>query len=244
MNTDATAAEHLDEASQALEDLMAQLADEHPLAGVLNQLAESAVRVIPDTTAVSVTLVEGEGGRTAAATEQLVADVDEVQYRAGVGPCLEAAHSLKPVRVSVAEARDRWPDFADAAERAGARAYLSAPLMVDVDGHRLLGALNLYSEDEHGFDPFDEALLRLFTTAASTAITGARRYERSRALIANLQRALLSRAEIDQAKGVLMAAHGIGPDEAFRKLAEESQRQNTKLRDVAKNLLESVRTEG
>ncbi|GGP67490.1 GAF and ANTAR domain-containing protein [Saccharothrix coeruleofusca] len=234
-------AAQLDEASRALEDLAGLLADEQPLRQVLRQLADSAVRVIPDAAAVSVTLVRGDAAETAAATDDKVVDIDREQYAAGEGPCLEAARTLTPVRVRVAEAMDRWPRFAAAARRAGVLAYLSAPLVVDVDGHELLGSLNLYSETESGFDPFDEALLRLFTTAASTAITGARRYERSRELIENLQRALVSRAEIDQAKGVLMAAHGISADEAFQRLAHESQQRNTKLRQVARNLLDSVR---
>lgn len=234
-------AAQLDEASRALEDLAGLLADEQPLRQVLRQLADSAVRVIPDAAAVSVTLVAGDQAETAAATDPKVVDVDREQYAAGEGPCLEAARTLAPVRVEVSEATDRWPRFAAAARRVGVLAYLSAPLVVDVDGYELLGSLNLYSETENGFDPFDEALLRLFTTAASTAITGARRYERSRELIENLQRALISRAEIDQAKGVLMAAHGISADEAFQRLAQESQQRNTKLRQVARNLLDSVR---
>jgi GAF domain-containing protein len=129
------------------------------------------------------------------------------------------------------DGRAKWPEFAVAAEGAGVRAYLSAPLVVEDD---VLGSLNLYSSEERAFDPFDEALLRLFVTAASTTITGFRRYERSRKLIEDLQRALV-------AKGVLMAAHGVDAEEAFGRLVSESQQHNTKLREVARNLLASVR---
>jgi AmiR/NasT family two-component response regulator len=50
----------------------------------------------------------------------------------------------------------------------------------------------------------------------------------------------VSRAVIDQAKGILMAVHKCTPDEAFSMLVERSQHENVKLRDVAKNLLDSV----
>ncbi|MEU5692235.1 GAF and ANTAR domain-containing protein [Actinosynnema sp. NPDC020468] len=229
----------LDEASEALEELAGVLADDLSLSDALQQLAESASKVIPDAEDISVTVVHPDGSaETAGATDRRVVVIDQDQYAAGDGPCLEAARTLRPVRATVREGRERWPDFARAAEGVGVRAYLSAPIVIE---EQVLGALNLFSTDESAFDPFDEALLRLFTTAASTAITGFRRNERSRALIAHLERALGSRAEIDQAKGVLMAAHGISAAEAFSRLVEESQRHNTKLRDVAGNLLASVR---
>jgi len=235
---DRVATTQLDEASEALEELAGVLADEQSLDEVLLQLAESASRVIPDAENVSVTVVGSRGASTAAATDEKVVAIDTDQYAADRGPCLEAARSQRPVRATVEGGRAEWPEFAASAQRAGVRSYLSAPLVVE---DSVLGALNLYSSAESAFDPFDESLLRLFTTAASTAIAGFRRYERSRALIAHLERALGSRAEIDQAKGVLMAAHGIDADEAFQRLVEESQVHNTKLRAVARNLLDSVR---
>lgn len=228
----------LDEATEALEELAGVLADDQSMEDALRQLAESVSRVIPDAEDVSVTVVTPEGASTAAATDERVVAIDSDQYAAGNGPCLEAARTRRPVRATREDGRRRWPEFARAAERADVCAYLSAPLVIDDD---VIGSLNLYSSRESAFDPFDEALLRLFTTAASTTITGFRRYDRSRALIRHLQTALESRAEIDQAKGVLMAAHGIDDSEAFARLVAESQRHNTKLRDVARNLLASVR---
>lgn len=41
------------------------------------------------------------------------------------------------------------------------------------------------------------------------------------------------RAPIEQAKGILMAMHRIGPEAAFDMLIEQSQRSNRKLREVA-----------
>ncbi|MBB4964930.1 AmiR/NasT family two-component response regulator [Saccharothrix violaceirubra] len=239
MSIDDVPTNQLDEASAALEELVGILAADQSLSDALQQLAESAARVIPDAQNVSVTVLDADGsGHTAAATDQVVVAIDRDQYAAGEGPCLEAAATKRPVRVTAEGGRERWPAFAAAAAEAGVRAYLSAPLILD---DRVIGALNVFSADEHAFDPFDEALLRLFVTAASTTITGFRRYERSRGLIQHLQNALESRAEIDQAKGVLMAAHGVSAEEAFARLVQESQQHNTKLRDVARNLLGSVR---
>jgi AmiR/NasT family two-component response regulator len=49
----------------------------------------------------------------------------------------------------------------------------------------------------------------------------------------DLRAALRTRPVIDQAKGILMARHGCTPGRAFEMLAEASQRQNRKLRDIA-----------
>ena len=40
--------------------------------------------------------------------------------------------------------------------------------------------------------------------------------------------------------GILLAVHKCTPDEAFSMLVERSQHENVKLRDVARNLLDSV----
>ncbi|HEX6346844.1 GAF and ANTAR domain-containing protein [Umezawaea sp.] len=231
-------AARLDEASAALEDLQGVLAGEEPIEEALKGLAEAAVRVTADAGAVSITVIDGDDARTVASTSDDVIRIDAEQYASGNGPCLEAARTLTPVRVVVGETLERWPAFADAATDAGVRAYLSAPLAV---GDDVLGSLNVYGYTDEAFDPYDEALLRLFTTAASGAITAARRSARSRQIIANLTKALVSRAEIDQAKGALMAVHGIEPDVAFQRLVEESQVTNTKLVEVARRLLLSLR---
>jgi AmiR/NasT family two-component response regulator len=48
-----------------------------------------------------------------------------------------------------------------------------------------------------------------------------------------LREAMRSRAVIEQAKGVLMARHGIDADAAFERLRSESQRRNVRLAVLA-----------
>ena len=47
----------------------------------------------------------------------------------------------------------------------------------------------------------------------------------------------VNRAIIEQAKGMLMFVYGIGPDEAFDRLREQSQQHNVKLRLIAEQVL-------
>lgn len=59
--------------------------------------------------------------------------------------------------------------------------------------------------------------------------------------VTQLRAALVSRPEIEQAKGALMALHGCDADEAFAVLVTESQRKNEKLYAVARELLDRLR---
>jgi AmiR/NasT family two-component response regulator len=54
-----------------------------------------------------------------------------------------------------------------------------------------------------------------------------------KSLAANLERALTSRAVIDQAKGVIMARLGVDADDAFARMVNLSSRLNVKIRDLA-----------
>ncbi len=56
--------------------------------------------------------------------------------------------------------------------------------------------------------------------------------------VAGLRRALMTRAVIEQAKGVLMATSGCSADEAFELLRRQSQHENRKLREIASELVE------
>lgn len=215
-----------------------------PLAEVLARLAATAAYAIPDADAVTITLLTDDGPYTAASTDDQVVDIDRCQYLVGRGPSLQAAHGRQPVRSVADEDRTRWPEFSAAAAEAGVRTYLAVPLLLygDENGHdELVGSLNVYSRTATAFDPFDEKLMALFTTAAAHAVDNARRWRQSGDTITNLEKALTSRAEIDQAKGALMAIRGVGADQAFGELVRHSQHQNIKLQDIARRLLASLR---
>ncbi|MDQ0380081.1 PAS and ANTAR domain-containing protein [Amycolatopsis thermophila] len=61
---------------------------------------------------------------------------------------------------------------------------------------------------------------------------------------AGLQRAMASRATIEQAKGMIMLAYGHDSKAAFELLIRVSQQSNTKLRDLADRLVDAVQAAG
>jgi GAF domain-containing protein len=230
--------------SQAVESLRGIQGAEEPLDEVLARVAETAVQATLNADAVSITVLSPDGdARTAAFTDEQMVAVDRQQYESGRGPCLDAARQRTPVRVVIDADEHRWPEFASAARTHGVRASLSVPLIVgDVgDGGELVGSLNVYSRTRSAFDSFDEGLMRLFTVAASMAITNARRWEQSRDTVSQLERALTSRSDIDQAKGVLRMLYDLDADQAFAMLVKRSQDRNVKLRTMATEILDALR---
>ncbi|HEX2075723.1 MAG TPA: ANTAR domain-containing protein [Geodermatophilus sp.] len=59
-------------------------------------------------------------------------------------------------------------------------------------------------------------------------------------LAGDRQKALDSRAVIDQAKGILMREHHCSADAAFDRLVRQSNASNRKLREVAQEIVEEV----
>lgn len=230
--------------SEAVAALNALFAAEEPLDEALMRVARTAARAIPDADAVSITVLAQPKPRTAAYTDERILRLDLEQYASNRGPCLEAAEMRRAVRVSMDTEHQRWPEFIVASQDEGVHATLSVPLIVprtEPEGEgELVGSLNIYSRSITAFDPFDEELMRLYTVAASQTITNARRWQKSRHAVAQLERALISRADIDQAKGVIRALNGCTADEAFAKLVEKSQQQNIKLQTIAEQLLDSL----
>lgn len=222
--------QRLDDVTGALAELSQVLDQEEDLAAIMERVCHQVVGAIPDADLASVTVVRDGTPESLAWTDRLTLALDRAQYDADEGPCLEAARSGQVQHVPVSDAARRWPAFAAAADDLGIGSYLSAPLFIDDEYH---GSLNLYGKRTHGFRALDAALLGLYTTAAEAALRNALRYLHARRHMADLYEALISRAVIDQAKGILMAAHGISADEAFAKLAHRSQCENRKLRDLA-----------
>jgi GAF domain-containing protein len=223
-----------DDLAVALVELADLLLDEEPLEDVLQRVAELAVAVVPGCQRAGVTLMDGDTPVTAAHTDELVLRVDVQQYEAGDGPCLDAVRNRRINRVSETRADERWPDFVEHARALGVRSFLAAPMLA---GPRAVGALNLYSDGPDAFDALDDALVTLFCSQASVALTNARLYRQATVLNDQLQQAMASRAVIEQAKGIIMARYGLTADAAFDELRDRSQRANRKLRDVALDLV-------
>ncbi|MCU1489245.1 MAG: hypothetical protein JWM85_650 [Acidimicrobiaceae bacterium] len=185
-----------------------------------------------------ITVLERGGPTTTAATSEVAKRIDRTQYETGSGPCLDAYRQQVVNRIDSTDSDERWPEFSRTAVAEGIHSTLSLPLVVGGDG---LGALNLYSEEQSGFDELGERAGLLFAAHASVTLANARSYWANAALRANLEAALESRGVIDQAKGILMGRDGCSADEAFEFLRRASQRANRKVHDLAQEIVDRSR---
>jgi GAF domain-containing protein len=217
-----------EELSTVLREVAEQLYVSDDLDKALFRLTSLATEMIPGCDVASVSLVDDGRLRTTAATEEVAHRLDELQYETQEGPCLGAATGDRWLCTPSLADDARWPRFSRAvAEEFGMGSLLSCQLSrVQAPEHRT-GAVNLYSRRPDAFTEADGMIGLLIGAHAGVLVDAAR--ER-----ADLRRALESRDVIGQAKGILMAQHGLDEDEAFAQLTEVSQRFNVKLRDLAR----------
>jgi GAF domain-containing protein len=200
----------------------------------LQRIVDLACSGLRGCSMAGITLLEREGPTTAVATSRAAARIDAIQYRHNRGPCLDSYRFQVVTRIEATDTDPRWPEFSREAAAEGIRSTLSFPLVVRGDG---IGALNLYSSSESGFDERDEEAGAIFAEHASLTLANVRAFWHTEALRKNLEDSLSTRGIIDQAIGVLMAREGLSADDAFEILRRASQRENRKVLDLAKEIV-------
>jgi len=201
---------------------------------VLTEITGIARRAMPSIDAVSVTLIRGEKPFTAGYDGQMALDADELQYQRDYGPCMDAGRAGQMLLIDDMRSEQRWPDYAQHAAAHGVLSSLSVPLPFQ---GATIGALNTYAGRPRVVDDHDVELAEEVAGWLAIAIGNAEAAARTREDLTQLRTAMTSRAAIEQAKGILMERHKIKEDEAFSILTHASQRSNTKLRDVAADLV-------
>jgi GAF domain-containing protein len=203
------------------------------LPAVLTEVVGIARRAIPGSDATSITLIRDERAFTAAYDGQMAMDADELQYQRGHGPCMDAGRAGELFVIDDMRTEERWPDYARHAAERGVGSSLSVPLPFQGAS---IGALNNYAVRPHAFA--DTAIRSGEEVAAFVAIAVGNAEATARATtdVANMRQAMVSRAVIEQAKGILMERYKVTAEQAFTLLTHASQRTNVKLREVAEEL--------
>ncbi len=183
----------------------------------------------------TITAVSAGGPKTIASSSSQLTAIDEAQYRLGAGPCLEAVTGTI-VTVDDFAADSRWPSVAEAAAAAGVQSSVSVPMRA------VNGSLNVYEAGtgSHGSDQIQ--LAAALARQLETALVSIEMHRRTAVVAEQLTEALSSRAEIEQAKGILMARNGIDADSAFAQLRDQSMYENRKLRVIAEEIVRQAVT--
>lgn len=194
-------------------------------APVYSALVTVARRRLAGVRSASVATWDGRRFSTAAYTDEAAIRADKLQYDSGTGPCVAAIAGA---------ALSHEPDFRSTDDLAalGFRGALSLRLTATGPGRNAV-ALNLYSDGPHGFDGPTIALATLLALHARTSLAAAD--GDARAL--HLERSRETSQQIGAAVGVLMAKRGLGHDEAMGVLRTASQRSNTRVSELAAQVI-------
>ena len=220
-------------------DIAEQLYNADSFDDVLLRIAEAAVSTIAGCRMASVTLSEQSGYRTAVSTDLAATAVDQAQYQSHEGPCLDAIDA--PMVYAQSFPDERWPTLASRPTESGVQSALSYRLAAAISGTAASGggSLNSYGVIPSAFNDTAQEIGLILAAHASMAARAVDERSTLQSFSRDLQRALLSRDVIGQAKGILMERLEITPEDAFDLLRRSSQNLNVKLRDVARGLAET-----
>jgi GAF domain-containing protein len=226
-----------DDLEASLAGLAGLLTGPRPVRETLVQIAEFAVRAIPRAEGAGLTMLEDDRPQTVVASADFVHTVDGVQYGLGEGPCLLAVETRSTQTSGSLGGEDRWPRFGPRAGRMGVHSVLALPLLLP---DRVVGALNVYAHAKDAFGSEAVRIGELFARPAAVSVHNAYILARSQRLADQLGAALVNRAVIDQALGVIMSRTGANPEEAFDRLRAMSQSQHVKVAEVARVLVDEA----
>jgi hypothetical protein len=195
-------------------------------------LCLAATLTVPGCDHASLLVRENDRYVTVGASDRLAQAIDDLERRAGDGPCIDAIEEETPQIDPDLTTSSLWPKLAEVlVAETPVRGAMGFRLLVD---KRKAAALNLFSDSPNTFDAESAGRAAVLAAFASVAINAVAKGEDA----ASLRRGLLSNREIGKAVGMLMMLHEMSEDEAFDLLRRHSQALNIKLADVAREVID------
>jgi serine phosphatase RsbU (regulator of sigma subunit)/putative methionine-R-sulfoxide reductase with GAF domain len=165
---------------QAFADVARALQAERTAGQTLQKIVDLARRTIEGCDHAGISLVVGQRIETPAASDPVPSAVDEIQYQAGEGPCLDAIRHHEVFATDDLAEEQRWPHFSGrAVAETGVRSMMSFRLFLEQD---TIGALNLYSTKPRAFDADSQATGGVLAAHGAVALASAREHDRAERL--------------------------------------------------------------
>lgn len=208
-------------------ELHADTADDELIA---KTIVEGALAEIPGAQYAGLTVATDRRSiESLGSTHEYVEIHDRIQAETGEGPCLSAALHERIVRADDLNADNRWPKYR---RRAVAEIPIRSVLSFQLFANRnRIGALNVFADEPGIFDLHAEDIGVVYATHAALAWNAIQKDQQFHSALAN-------RDVIGQAKGMLMERFGVDALAAFDLLKRLSQESNTKLSEVARQVVE------
>ena len=206
-----------------------------------NRLCEACVGLLDiDAAAISI-IFEGAPTGTLGASGATARVYDELQFTLGEGPCLDSVTQRRPVLVpDLAEPQRRWPAFGPAMLAHDVRGVHALPVVV---AGEYVGALDLFRHQPGHLEADDMAGAAVAAELAGVPLLDLLDVDLQAAVAdphssAWAELNALSRAEVSQATGMLVAQLDVEPAEALVRLRAHAYLTGRSASDVARDILD------
>ncbi|MCX4699574.1 MULTISPECIES: ANTAR domain-containing protein [Streptomyces] len=217
------------ELAEALTVAAQQLHDTSTPHSTMRAAVRLAVHILPGAEHAGISVMERtQQRRTVAWTDEVVRSAESGHPGREQDRYWEGLWTAPVLRVEDSEADDAGTVLSEL----GLRSALSLRLRAD---RRRLTVLTAYARKPRAFDEAGVRIGRLFTAHVSLALDSATVREQ-------LTEAMRTRDLIGQATGILMERMDMDAAEAFESLVKASQRENVKLRDLARRIVDAHNT--
>ncbi len=204
----------------------------------LHTLAARSVELL-DADAAGIMLADQHGGlRVMASSTEEARLLELYELQSDAGPCLDCYRSGRPVaRSDLSTMRASWPAFTEQLEQLGFHSAEALPMRLRDE---TIGALNLFRTKPGRLNPADLGIGQAMADVATVGLMQERAISASELLATQLQTALNSRVQLEQAKGILAERTGLPMDQAFQLMRDYARHHNRMLSDVAANIIEGL----
>ena len=234
---DGSADDRAAELARAFVGLAGALSDGYDVVELLDRLVQHCLHLLA-VDAVGLVLADASGAlQVMAATSEQARFLEVLQLHTESGPCVDCYRTGQPVNIDdLADEGDRWPGLVDTMQEDGYRAVHAVPLRFR---DQTLGAMNLFGVEPGNLGDTDHSIAHALAEVATLAILGQRTLRHSVEVAEQLQTALDNRVVIEQAKGVLAHQGGLAMADAFAVLRRYARRNNERVTDCARAVVDS-----
>jgi hypothetical protein len=190
-------------------------------------------------TGAGISMVTTIGNRgVVCATDDVAAQIEDLQFTLGEGPCVDAVHSGAPVLVDDLDEPgdiivERWPAFMAGAANIGVKALFAFPLRI---GAMSVGAIDLY-RDRSGELTNDQLTAGLLAAdAAALALLGLDA-ELEDQFADCLDNRSTYQLQVHQATGMVQVQLGVKTEDAFLMLRARAFATGRRIADVATDVV-------
>ncbi len=155
--------------------------------------------------------------------------VGVARLKRGEGLTGYAVREGKPIAAADASADPHFKYLPETKE-SEFQSLLAVPL---VSRGRVIGAINVQTRAGHNYSPEEIELLSIIADVCAGELEKAMLYEE----IGGLKEALETRKLVERAKGILMKRYGIGEQEAFERIHNQSRSSRKTMRELAQAII-------